>query len=484
MRQRIFIGLIAVSILSIMGGLYIVFSLEKAVSTHNKLVELHQVEILREQLLIKIKKVQGDLSLKGTRFERKFDTLVAHVSSMSMVVDSCFDCHHSERGQIRLIALRNKADSYKLSLSRVFTFRANTSRLKKEEDNAIRIGRDLIDEVNDMIALTTRTLNAKTQAAMAEIDNSKRVLTLFILAWPLIAIGLAFMFFKSLTEPVQILLDATRKLKSGDMDHRIKGLQYEFGEVAASFNEMAGSLKEQMEKMQRTEQMVLFGEYAAKLAHEIKNPLAGIKLSVEVIAGELNLSDEHRNILTKIAPEIDRIESLLKNLLSFAKPPKPQFDFLDVNIILNNAIDFSKKHKAFISNDPGAIEIVKDFDGNLPSVQVDPQQLQQVFLNLLLNALDAMPGGGYLTVKTYYDNGIDSIQIDISDTGKGIEGEIADRIFEPFFTTKRKGTGLGLPISKQLITQNGGTISVENNRSGGTTVKITLPTRHPMEVSH
>lgn len=247
--------------------------------------------------------------------------------------------------------------------------------------------------------------------------------------------------------------------------------------MAASFNEMAASLKEQMYEMQRTERMVAFGELSAGLAHEIKNPLAGIKVSMEVLSGTSNISEDDRAIMLRMAEEIKRIELLIKSLLNFAKPPKPQLMATDINNILDKTIEFSLRHPFFISHNTTAINVVKNFDMSLPDVTADPMQLEQAFMNLLLNAIDAMPDGGILNVKTSYDTALNSAGIEISDTGKGMDKGVKDKIFQPFFTTKSKGTGLGLAITKQLIAQHGGDISVESSIGKGTSFKIILPVK-------
>jgi methyl-accepting chemotaxis protein len=248
MRKKILAGMIIFSLVSIIGGLYIISSIERATSIHRNIITLHQAEILREHLLIQIKKVQADLTLKGTRHERDIGTIVNHVTGMGMVVSTCFDCHHSERMTQLLVKLHDDTEQYKNALSRVFTFRANTERLEQEEYAAFKIGEHLIEEVNGMIALTTRILNERTEAAFREINSSRRLLTIFILAGPVIAIGLAILFYRSFTRPIFSLLAATKKLKSGDLDFRVEALKDEFGMVAASFNEMAESLKDQDQK--------------------------------------------------------------------------------------------------------------------------------------------------------------------------------------------------------------------------------------------
>lgn len=476
MKKKIVIGLSIFSLIFFIGGIYIIFTIENTTASLDNLIKLHQVEILREHLLIQIKRVQSDLGLKGTRYARTIDTIVTDVRNMTKVNYTCFSCHHSKEVKEKLDDLKNHIGTYRDALSRVFTIRANIERLTDEEDNAFKVGEELIAKVNTMVALTNTKLTSRTQSALKDISNTKNMLFFLVSIGPLLTIALAFIFIRGITNPINTLLSATRKLKGGNLDHRVEKLKDEFGELAVSFNEMAGSLKEQMLKMQRTEQMAVLGELAAGLAHEIKNPLAGIKASMEVLSEELNVSEDDKAVMLRVIEEIRRIESLLKDLLNFARPPKPQLTIVDINKLLDTAISFSLK------SNHDSLKVFADKDESLPITIADPMQLKQVFLNLLLNAVDSMPDGGELVVKTSYDKFIDMIKISITDTGKGIDQKIMDKIFQPFFTTKVKGTGLGLATSKRLIEQHGGAISVESNLDGGTKFTISLPVRHSGEI--
>jgi len=231
------------------------------------------------------------------------------------------------------------------------------------------------------------------------------------------------------------------------------------------------------EQFLRTEQMVVCGEVTTGLAHEIKNPLAGIKGAMQLFSETAKLSDPERNILQMAVREIKRIESLIRDILNFAKPPKPQFSSVDINSLLDSVLAFSLQSISSLSNSAGPLNIVKDFDSHLPHILSDSMQLNQSFLNLILNAAEDMTEGGTLTVKTSYNVSENSIQVIISDTGKGIEKELIEEIFNPFFTTKPKGTGLGLPITKRLIEQHGGSISFKNNPDRGAAFTVSLPVK-------
>jgi len=473
MKKRIVIGLGAYSIIMILAGLYVLSVIERATTKLDELIVLHQVEILREHFLIQLRSAQTDLTLRDTPHARDFDTMVRHTRRVEGLINTCFDCHHDRPVLRRIRNLKLQTERYQEALSRVLTIRAGAERMAREKEKAFHIGDELIAQVGDMIATTGAKLEEATQKSLDEIDDTKYVLYFLVASGPLVSVVLGFLFILSLTSPVKVLLDSTRRLKTGDLDHRVVGLKNEFGELAEAFNEMAASLKEQMVRMQRTEQLAVVGELAAGLAHEIKNPLAGIKVAMEVLADEVHLSEEDRDVLKKVGKEVTRVEILMKSFLSFAKPPKPRLERVDINYLMQTTLALHGTLDSPTLREGRGIEVVEQL-GSVPETMADPMQLQQVFLNLLLNAVDAMPDGGTLTVKTALD-GDSGIVIEVADTGKGIAPDHAVKIFQPFYTTKAKGTGLGLPICRQLIDQHGGAIRVRENPGGGTRFLIALP---------
>jgi len=235
------------------------------------------------------------------------------------------------------------------------------------------------------------------------------------------------------------------------------------------------------EGMQRAEQMVMCGTIAAGLAHEIKNPLTGIKVAIELFKDELPLQEDDKEVLEKVIDEINRIDTLVKGLLNFARPPKPQYSFVDINQVIERAVTtayYSIKKSSRLNQ----INIVSDLGRDLPSLRADLAQLQQILLNLLLNAVDAIQDTGTVTVCTRYNQAADCLEIEVADTGKGFDQKSIDKLFQPFFTTKAKGTGLGLAISKRLVEQQQGTLTATNNPAGGAVFLISLPAHLEIEV--
>ncbi len=475
MKKRIVLGLAAFTAVFVLGGIYLILTIEKTTSTLNNLIELHRVEILREQLLMNARKIQSVLEMKDVPSDRALDSLVENVAGMEDQANRCLECHHSEQITRELSDLKGQIYVYNKALSRFLTARGNATRREEEAGNASGVGITLLKMLHDMTALTHARLDKRTQATLVKISDMKTMIFIVIVLGPIVAIGMAFFFTRGFARPLSVLLQATRKLTGGDLSFRVQGLTDEFGEMAAAINEMAAAIQEQMNHMRRAEQMTMVGEMAAGLVHEIKNPLAGIKGAMQVFQEAADITEEDRTILSQAIDEVERVESLMKNLLNFAKPPKPQLLPVNINDVLEATINTSNPYSSGGPDSPKAIRIVKHFDPHLPMTMVDPVEMQQVFLNLLMNAIQAMPAGGTVTATTFEHVETKEIYVEIADTGRGITDEIREKVFKPFFTTKNKGTGLGLPISKQFIEMHGGTISVEKNPEGGATFRIILP---------
>jgi PAS domain S-box-containing protein len=242
------------------------------------------------------------------------------------------------------------------------------------------------------------------------------------------------------------------------------------------FRDMTSVYKIQ-EEILRMDRLVSLGKLSSGIAHELRNPLAGIKTTAQALSEEMSRDDSRREYLSRITKEIDRLNELLKTFFSFAKPQKLNLVHCHVKDIINEIIPFLIKEIA----DKG-IHFFENYHAQLPKIKVDKTQMHQAFLNLFLNALQAMPNGGELKmeVKRIASYSLDGskqnfVKINISDTGKGIPPHIIHKIFDPFFTTKPKGIGLGLSITYQIIKKHGGTIRVESELGKGTSFVINLP---------
>jgi signal transduction histidine kinase len=253
-------------------------------------------------------------------------------------------------------------------------------------------------------------------------------------------------------------------------------------------NEVYDALREKLTELRRRDARIksfegelikanklsALGELASSIAHEIKNPL----ISIQGFARRIGTTED-RDKLEKYAKfieqEADRLTQVLAKLLGFSRMDEPKKDFLNINDIVDDTVLFMEHHLTRFKN----VEIAVEKEPDLPLVQVDRIHVQQTVVNILMNAAQAMPGGGKIIIRT--GRGDQYVFISIADTGVGIKEEDLEKIFEPFFTTKEKeqGTGLGLSLCKRLIEANAGKIEVESKVGEGTTFTIMIPIKQP-----
>jgi signal transduction histidine kinase len=220
-------------------------------------------------------------------------------------------------------------------------------------------------------------------------------------------------------------------------------------------------------EMKQKEKWAAIGELSSSIAHEIRNPLASLKSSVEMLREDL-VPKHYKDMLMEIAlNEMVRLNRIITDFLTYSRPSHPEMKRIDIHEILDETVEFLKN----VEQNKNTITIEKLYSGSL-QVHVDPQKMKQVFWNLGLNALESMPHGGELVISTRHSNGF--IHIHFKDSGIGIEEKDIEKIFYPFFTTKEHGTGLGLAIAYRIVEEHKGRISVESNVGIGTNFEIIL----------
>ena len=227
------------------------------------------------------------------------------------------------------------------------------------------------------------------------------------------------------------------------------------------------------EFQKKIDRLVSLGELSAYVAHEIRNPLTGIRTTVQFVASKFKPRDPRREDLDDVIQELDRIEQIITGLLMFARPPQARSGPCDVHQVLERTLDLLD-----IQLRDSKVAVTRELGEGLPLVIADPDLLQQVLLNLCLNAIQAMPEGGELSITTgvrRYRTRRSLVDVSIADTGVGIPKDLMEKIFDPFFTTRSMGTGLGLPISVQIVRDAGGVITAKNNSGGGATLRVSLP---------
>ncbi len=309
----------------------------------------------------------------------------------------------------------------------------------------------------------------------------------------------------NIVKPLKELLFATQRVARGDLDHRVRvSSQDEIGQLGTSFNRMTEQLRkateryrglmntledkvrektEQLRQAQdqlvQTEKLTSLGRFAAGIAHEVNNPLTSILLNGHLVAEQLKADDPLQEHLRLIIDETGRCGTIVKGLLDFSRQTLPQKAPADINEIIEKTLLLLKSQIIMQK-----VEVATKLEKDLPRIQLDVNQMQQVFANMILNALDAMPEGGLLIFQTRMLPAEEKIEVSIADTGRGIAKEHIRKIFDPFFTTKgTAGTGLGLSVSYGVVQRHGGTIEVKSEPGKGTTMIIHLPVQEMIKPS-
>jgi len=280
--------------------------------------------------------------------------------------------------------------------------------------------------------------------------------------------------------PLAELQEKMARLREGDLNVSVGFARRndEIGDLGRHFNEMVRQLRESREEIQRlhrsqmsrAEHLATLGELAAGLAHEIRNPLGGIAGVIEIIGRELPESSPSRDVLKEVQKEVLHIKKILSDLLEYARPRPPEMRPADLYATAEHAVILARQQAM---SRPIRIEIQPA--ENLPPVEHDPSQIQQVLLNLLLNAIQAIEGAGRIQVELALRDAM--VAVNVSDSGRGIAPELLPNLFRPFFTTKGTGTGLGLSLARRIVEDHGGRIEVESTVGSGSRFSVWLPVR-------
>jgi len=316
------------------------------------------------------------------------------------------------------------------------------------------------------------------------VDIKQQTIVVFLyitLIGVLVSAVLSYLISRSISGPIKKLVLASREVASGNLDTKVEiKTTDELGKLAYTFNKMALALRERDDKLKEftrskimeSERLALIGQLSANVAHELNNPLQGIVSYSHLLLEELPQDHPARDYLEKIVIQADRSRDIIRGLLDFSRQRKPDKTLCDVTNVLKDCVSLLEKQALFHN-----VQITTNFDEKLPLTVIDPSQIERVFINMIVNAADAMDGNGNLLLATRYDPIDHCIEVEFTDSGHGIPKENLEKIFDPFFTTKDTGhgVGLGLAISFGIIKEHKGTISVESEVGKGTTFIVRLP---------
>ena len=367
--------------------------------------------------------------------------------------------------------MRGSLQRYRTLLERLVTIEAAGGGAVETRDVEVQLrseGAQLLDDANEMID--------RERLAVNSLLHTAKVAAIAFLCFMLLVMVLFGGFvIRAVLRPLDRFIDYVARIGAGDYEPIRPARRYrdEFSRLALAFNKMLGEVATRQEQLVQSGKMAAVGTLTSGIAHELNNPLNNIGLTVEALIedGEAYAPEERRRLLEQAYTQVERASSTVRNLLDFTRKDRAAFTHLAV-------LDVVQSATRLVANEAvlACVDWEIRIDEDLPRIRGNPHELQQVFLNLFLNAIQAMPEGGTLRVTARRD-GDDAVRIDVRDDGVGIAPENIAAIFDPFFTTGKpgEGTGLGLSVSKGIMEKHEGSIAVESEPGTGTTFTLRLP---------
>jgi len=343
----------------------------------------------------------------------------------------------------------------------------DAARRQQTEAELRRFGGAMLDRASATIAQERLAMNAMVRNASIGIAT-------FLGFMLLLTIILADQVARQVLRPIDRMISYMERIAGGDYTpiHPVRRYRDEFSTLAIAVNRMLDELVARQEQLVQSRKMVAVGTLTSGIAHELNNPLNNISLTVDTLVDDYaELSDDRkRNLLSDISVQVERASATVRNLLDFTRRDQPVFATVPVADVVNSALKLVG-NELTLAQVTTAVSIAPD----LPPISASPRNLRQVFLNLFVNAIQAMPNGGELYIDADRDGAY--LRVSVRDTGVGIPEEDIEKIFEPFFTTKEagEGTGLGLSVSYHIVEQHGGRIEVKSRPGGGATFSVFLP---------
>jgi len=335
--------------------------------------------------------------------------------------------------------------------------------------------RELREHGSEMVALALRVAEEEQKSVRRMLSLSQQM-PLAALAVLLVLIGYVTQFLaRQILTPLGRMVNATRRIADGDFSPIQPARRYrdEFTELALAINRMVHELDRRQEMLAEAQKLRAIGTLTAGVAHELNNPINNVSLTAEALLEDYETlsDDERRDLCRDVLTQAERAQGVVRNLLNFARQREAHLEELDVGALVDETTRLAQNQIRL-----GGARLEVAVAAPLPRIHGDRQQLTQVLVNLLLNALDAMPGGGLLRIGADRAARAGFVRIAVADTGTGIAADVLPFVFDPFFTTKGgRGTGLGLSVSYGIVAKHGGTIEVESRVGSGTTFSVLLP---------
>jgi signal transduction histidine kinase len=305
--------------------------------------------------------------------------------------------------------------------------------------------------------------------ALAKRRSAVNILLVAVSGIALVAL-VGILIARSITAPVKDLVKVTEQISNGDLSAKASVKTHdEIGALAKSFNQMTEELKASRDKLVQSEKLAAVGQLAAGIAHEIRNPLTSIKMIVQLLQRRLKKDQKGQESILAVLSEINRLEIIINGLLDFARPMELDAKPTNIMKVIDSVLGIMEadmRHRR--------IQLIKHIDEGIPEIMLDANRMKQVFMNLILNSMEAMSESGILTIDCSYNDKAQRLRVEVSDTGAGMSRDVLDRLYEPFFSAKPGGTGLGMANVRKIIDLHGGNIFIESVEGEGTKVTIEL----------
>jgi len=314
-------------------------------------------------------------------------------------------------------------------------------------------------------------LHASKRVSSAKF-RAARPIAGVVLASVVVLAVLGLLIARTIASPIRRLAEQARGIGESGVERQLEVHgQAEVRELAEAFNRMLASLQESHARLVQSEKLSTLGHLAASVAHEIRNPLSSLRMTAQLLERRLPDDEKMQEPVRVIKEEIDRLDLALAEILSFARPREPEIAPVQIRDVLDSVLQLMSRQL-----EHSHLEVHVEIPDSVPEVAGDADQLKQVFVNLILNAMQAMPGGGELRLKVLIGDG-ERVRVGVRDTGEGIPEEQQDRVFQPFFSTREGGAGLGLALCKRIVEHHHGRIDFETSPDG-TCFWIELPSGH------
>lgn len=344
----------------------------------------------------------------------------------------------------------------------------NRSSPDEKGEEVRRLGKIVADFTNDLLMYKRKRIHDVLTVTLSLPFGFLGVSLLLLMV-------VTHLISSKVLQPLALMRQTTGKIAAGDfspIEYEGNG-EDEISQLLAAFNRMAGELESRQEQLVQSRKIAAIGTFTAGIAHELNNPINNIYLTAETLLEEYeDLSPpEGKELVLDVLNQAERASEIVRNLLDFSRSERPAYTALNIQDVVDRTIKLVKNQIML-----AGIRVEMDIPPETPSIRGNSRNLEQVFLNLLINAIQAMSGGGTIHVRAER-HGTDHIRVDVRDTGKGIESEHLQHIFEPFFTTKGvgRGTGLGLAVTYALVKRHGGYLEVASEVGVGTTFSVYLP---------